>query len=66
MPLKIVLLICNIASVECSDATAVSRYVLYSDSGTPGACLFMGQVELARMNGLYDQASQRVVIKCGR
>jgi hypothetical protein len=57
-PLKIVLLICNIATSECTVQTSVSHFTVECDNTLPMHCIQQGQEELAKMEGLYDHTTQ--------
>lgn len=66
MPLKIVLLICNIGTAHCTLETAHSHFTMECASQLPSQCLMQAQEELAKMAGLYDTKTQVPFIQLAR
>lgn len=64
--LQAVLLICNIASHECSLATASSHYTIVCENQTPMGCVNEGYEQFARMSGLYDSKTQYPIVSAER
>lgn len=62
--LHVVLLICNMATAECTIQTARSYYTIETESFAMSGCAMYGLMASARLSELYDHTTERVVVQC--
>lgn len=61
---RVHLLVCSLETQDCTIQTARIYFTIPTDRLTPMGCLQIGMMEMARMDGLYDQKTERVVTTC--